>query len=216
MRPRRKRSPEAQPRPRYDRVTLTQSPRDAEELVSELEFVWNQIKNNSPSSSLSSPRANRSAGASQPYEDAAQASDAEGPMKEIRPMSEYDEAELRSQKQLELEDDDIDGTQNHDRVGGRWQRKVERALTTMSAEVAALREQITTGREWRAKKERSLPAWVKWFAWVVVKHLFADFVILTVVLLWLRKRKDRRLEDLVRAAVRIVREYVRNVLPSRG
>ncbi|KAG5747215.1 hypothetical protein H9Q69_001775 [Fusarium xylarioides] len=189
---------------------------DAEELVSELEFVWNQIKNNSPSSSLSSPRANRSAGASQPYEDAAQGSDAEGPMKEIRPMSEYDEAELRSQKQLELEDDDIDGTQNHDRVSGRWQRKVERALTTMSAEVAALREQITTGREWRTKKERSLPAWVKWFAWVVVKHLFADFVILTVVLLWLRKRKDRRLEDLVRAAVRLVREYARNVLPSRG
>ncbi|EXM25925.1 hypothetical protein FOTG_07631 [Fusarium oxysporum f. sp. vasinfectum 25433] len=216
MRPRRKRSPEVQPRSWYDRVTLTQSPRDAEELVSELEFVWNQIKNNSPSSSLSSPRANRSAGASQPYEDAAQASDAEGPMKEIRPMSEYDEAELRSQKQLELEDDDIDGSQNHDRVSGRWQRKVERALTTMSAEVAALREQITTGREWRAKKERSLPALVKWFAWVVVKHLFADFVILTVVLLWLRKRKDRRLEDLVRAAVKLVREYVRNVLPSRG
>ncbi|KAF5553252.1 endozepine [Fusarium phyllophilum] len=205
-----------QARPRYDRVTLTQSPSDAEELVSELEFVWNQIKNNSPSSSLSSPRANRSAGASQPYEDAAQGSDAEGPMKEIRPMSEYDEAELRSQKQLELEDDDIDGTQNHDRVSGRWQRKVERALTTMSAEVAALREQITIGREWRTKKERSLPAWVKWFTWVVVKHLFADFVILTVVLLWLRKRKDRRLEDLVRAAVRLVREYARTVLPSRG
>ncbi|KAH7246059.1 acyl CoA binding protein-domain-containing protein [Fusarium tricinctum] len=189
---------------------------DAEELVSELEFVWNQIKNNSPSSSLSSPRANRSTGASQPYEEPEQASDAEGPLKEIRPMSEYDEAELRSQQQLDLEDDDIGEVQSHNRVSGRWQRKVERALTTMSAEVAALREQITTGREWRTKKERSFPAWAKWFAWLLVKHLFADFVILAVVLLWLRKRKDRRLEDLVRAAVRLVREYVRNVLPSRG
>ncbi|KAJ4254880.1 Autophagy protein 37 [Fusarium torreyae] len=188
---------------------------DAEELVSELEFVWNQIKNNSPSSSLSSPRANRSTGASQRYEEPEQASDAEGPMKEIRPMSEFDEAELRSQQQLDVEDD-FEEVQNHNRVGGRWQRKVERALTTMSAEVAALREQITTGREWRAKKERSFPAWVKWLAWLLVKHIFADLVILSVVLLWMRKRKDRRLEDLVRAVITLVREYVRNVLPSRG
>lgn len=130
-------------------------------------------------------------------------------------MSEYDEAELRSQRQLDLEDDEVE-IQNSDRSGGRWQRKVERALTTMSAEVAALREQITTGREWRTKKERSFPAWAKWFAWLLVKHIFADVVILSIVLLWLRKRKDRRLEDLVRSTVQLLREYVRNVLPSRG
>ncbi|RGP80824.1 hypothetical protein FLONG3_1056 [Fusarium longipes] len=174
---------------------------DAEELVSELEFVWNQIKNNSPSSSLSSPGANKSTGASahQPYQEPEQASDGEGegegPLKELRPMSEYDEAELRSQRQLDLEDDEVDAPDS-DRSSGRWQRKVERALTTMSAEVAALREQITTGREWRAKKERSFSAWMKWFAWLLVKHIFADLVILSVVLLWLRRRKDRRLEDL--------------------
>ncbi|KAF5670333.1 endozepine [Fusarium heterosporum] len=191
---------------------------DAEELVSELEFVWNQIKNNSPSSSLSSPGANRSTGAPQRHGETEQASDddGEGPLKEIRPMSEYDEAELRSQQQLDLEDDEIEEVQTQNRVSGRWQRKVERALTTMSAEVAALREQITTGREWRTKKERSFSAWAKWLAWLLVKHLIADFVILVVVLLWLRKRKDRRLEDLVRAAVRLFREYLRNVLPSRG
>ncbi|KAH7272134.1 Autophagy protein 37 [Fusarium solani] len=187
---------------------------DAKELVAELEFVWNQIKHNSPSSSMSSPRANRSGGASQQHY-ADPPSEAEGPMKVISPMSEYDEAELRSQRQLDLEDEMEEGQEGSQR-GGRWQRRVERALTTMSAEVAALREQITTGREWRAKKERSFPAWAKWFAWLVVKHLFADFVILAIVLLWMRKRKDRRLEDLVRAALRLAREYVRKVLPSRG
>ncbi|RSL55998.1 hypothetical protein CEP54_009075 [Fusarium duplospermum] len=187
---------------------------DAKELVAELEFVWNQIKHNSPSSSMSSPRANRSGGASQQHY-ADPPSDVEGPMKVISPMSEYDEAELRSQRQLDLEDEMEEG-QEGSQHGGRWQRRVERALTTMSAEVAALREQITTGREWRAKKERSFPAWAKWFAWLVVKHLFADFVILAIVLLWMRKRKDRRLEDLVRAALRLAREYVRKVLPSRG
>ncbi|KAF4462334.1 endozepine [Fusarium albosuccineum] len=186
---------------------------DAKELVAELEFVWNQIKHNSPSSSMSSPRANRSTGASQRFGE--QASDVEGPMKVISPMSEHDEAELRSQRQLDLEDE-MEEAQGPVQRGSRWQRKVERALTTMSAEVAALREQITTGREWRAKKERSFPAWVKWFAWLVMKHLVADLIILAVVLLWMRKRKDRRLEDLVRAALRLVREYVRNVLPSRG
>ncbi|KAK7417134.1 Autophagy protein 37 [Neonectria punicea] len=187
---------------------------DARELVGELEFVWNQIKNNSPSSSISSPKANRSTAASQRYlEDTP--SDPEGPMKVISPMSEHDEAELQSQRQMDLEDEQDTG-QDPIQRGSRWQRKVERALTTMSAEVAALREQITTGREWRTKKERSFPAWVNWLAWVLMKHIFADLVILAIVLIWMRRRKDRRLEDLVRAAFKLVREYVRNILPSRG
>ncbi|KPM34939.1 hypothetical protein AK830_g11641 [Neonectria ditissima] len=187
---------------------------DARELVDELEFVWNQIKNNSPSSSISSPKANRSTAASQRYlEDTA--SDPEGPMKIISPMSEHDEAELQSQRRMDLEDE-MDGGQDTVQRGSRWQRKVERALTTMSAEVAALREQITTGREWRTKKERSFPAWANWLAWILMKHIFADLVILAIVLIWMRRRKDRRLEDLVRAAFKLVREYIRNILPSRG
>ena len=132
----------------------------------------------------------------------------------LSPMSEQDEAELRSQRQMELEDEDDDDVASG-RISGRWQKRVERAITNLSAEVAALREQITTGREWRSKKERSFPSWMGWLIWTVLKHLLADFVILAVVLLWMRKRKDRRLEDLVRSMLRLVREYVRNVLPSR-
>ncbi|KAF7544803.1 hypothetical protein G7Z17_g9670 [Cylindrodendrum hubeiense] len=184
---------------------------DARELVDELEFVWNQIKHNSPSSSMSSPKANRSTAASQHFQD--NASDPEGPMKIISPMSEHDEAELQSIRQMDMEEE-LEG-QNPVQRGSRWQRKVERALTTMSAEVAALREQITTGREWRAKKERSFPAWANWLAWLVMKHLLADLVILAIVLIWMRRRKDRRLEDLVRAAFKLVREYIRNILPAR-
>ncbi|KAH7157045.1 acyl CoA binding protein-domain-containing protein [Dactylonectria macrodidyma] len=184
---------------------------DARELVDELEFVWNQIKNNSPSSSMSSPKANRSNAASHHFGE--DVSGPEGPMKIISPMSEHDEAELQSQRQMDLEDE-LEG-QNPVQRGSRWQRKVERALTTMSAEVAALREQITTGREWRTKKERSFPAWINWLAWLIMKHLLADLVILAIILIWMRKRKDRRLEDLVRAAFKLVREYIRNILPSR-
>lgn len=140
-------------------------------------------------------------------------SGSEGPMKMLSPMSEQDEAEMRSQRQMDLEDRDM----GHD-VGnssGRWQRKMERALTKLSAEVAALREQISTGREWKSKKERSYPAWIGWLVWVIMKHLVVDCIILGIILVWMRRRKDRRLEDLVRAALTLVREYVRKVLPTR-
>lgn len=180
---------------------------DAKELVSELEFVWNQIKSNSDSSSDSSPNASRR------FQQPASGSD--GPMKVLSPMSEQDEAELRSQRQMELEDDEEEAETNSNKGSGRWQRKVERAITNLSAEVAALREQITTGREWRSKKDKSFPAWLGWLVWTVTKHLLVDFFILSIVLLWMRRRKDKRLEDLVRAALQLTREYVRKVLPSR-
>ena len=138
-------------------------------------------------------------------------------MRVLSPMSEQDEAELRSQRQIELDEGEeaAEDEGNPARRGGRWQRKVERAITNLSAEVAALREQITVGREWRSKKERSWPSWLGWVLWTIMKHLLADFVILGIVLLWMRRRKDRRLEDLVRAALGLSREYVRKVLPSR-
>lgn len=137
-------------------------------------------------------------------------------MKILSPMSEQDEAELRSQRQMEIEEEFAE-EEEAERTGksSRWQRKVERAITNLSAEVAALREQITTGREWKSRKERSFPVWLGWLAWSFMKHLLVDFFILALVLLWMRKRKDRRLEDLVRAALKLIREYVRKVLPSR-
>lgn len=181
------------------------------ELVAELEFVWNQIKHNSPSSSDSSPKAGGRTSAARRFQQPA--SGTEGPMKVLSPMSEQDEAELRSQRQIEEEEEQEDGDAT--KMSSRWQRKVERAITNLSAEVAALREQITTGREWRSKKERSLPSWLGWLVWSVMKHLLVDCFILSLVLLWMRRRKDRRLEDLVRASLRLVREYVRKVLPSR-
>lgn len=139
----------------------------------------------------------------------------DGPMKMLSPMSEQDEAEMRSQRQMDYEDEDEDDDNRSAVSSGRWQRKFERAMTNLSAEVAALREQITTGREWRSRVERSWPAWFARVLWTVLKHVLVDCVVLMIVLLWMRKRKDRRLEDLVRAALRLMREYVRNVLPSR-
>lgn len=133
-------------------------------------------------------------------------------MKILSPMSEQDEAELRSQKLVDV-DDAVE--ESREQKSSRWQKKVERAVTKLSAEVAALREQITTGREWRSKKDRSFHAWFGWILWVMLKHLVVDCVLLAIVLIWMRKRKDRRLEDLVRSTLKLFREYVQKVLPTR-
>ncbi|KAM3475217.1 hypothetical protein MY5147_003878 [Beauveria neobassiana] len=180
---------------------------DGRELVSELEFVWNQIKHNSPSATDSSPQA-----AAPPRRFTQPMSGSDGPMKMLSPMSEQDEAELRSQRQTDLEDREM----GHDvSVGsGRSQRRMERAITKLSAEVAAMREQISTGREWKSKKDRSFPSWLGWLVWSIMKHLLIDCVILSLILVWMRRRKDRRLEDLVRAALTLIREYVRNIVPA--
>ncbi|KAG6067455.1 Autophagy protein 37 [Claviceps aff. humidiphila group G2b] len=185
---------------------------DAIELVTELEFVWNQIKHNTPSSTASSPKATaRSNKARRQFQQPPVVS--EGPMKILSPMSEQDEADARSQKLMDL--DDALEEKSRDYKATTWQKKIERAVTKLSAEVAALREQIATGREWRSRRDRSLFTWSRWLLWVMLKHLLVNCVLLAVVLFWMRKRKDGRLEELVRSALKIMREYVRKVLPTR-
>ncbi|KAJ2996949.1 hypothetical protein NUW58_g801 [Xylaria curta] len=181
---------------------------DALELVAELEFVWNQIKSNSPSSSNSSPKGRSSFNHPRPLKNTS--SETEEPMRILRPMSEADTAEHQYRDKQGDEDEG-----DYINKGDRWSRKVEGALVRLSAEVAALREQITTGREWRAKKERRIPAQIGWGFWLVAKHFAIDICILAVLLIWMRRRKDRRLEDHVRAILRVAREYVSKVLPSR-
>lgn len=196
---------------RHQEILLTRRCRNAAELVSELEFVWNQIKNNSPSSSDLSAR--QLGADSNPRRFTEPVSGTEGPLKFISPMSEEDEAEQDYQRRMAVGDADDDA--EYVKRGDKWSKKMERAVVRLSAEIAALREQITAGREWRAKKEKSFGAWMGWLLWLAIKHLVMDAFILGLVLLWMRRRKDRRLEDLVRAAVKIGREYVRKVLPSR-
>lgn len=132
-------------------------------------------------------------------------------MRVLSPMSEDDAAERASNAR---HDEALDEQQGPGE-GSAWSRSVEHALVKMSAEVAALREQITAGREWRSKKDRSWPSWFAWLFWLILKKIAIDAALLGILLLWMRKRKDRRLEDLVRAGVRLFREYAREFLPSR-
>lgn len=189
--------------------------RDARELVAELEFVWDQIKNNSASSSGSSPGRGYSNQPRQFTQPQPYSGDDGRPMRVLSPMSQDDEAERESERRLGYNDgyDEDDGEK--EKKSGRWKRTVEQALVKMTAEVAALREQIATGREYQGRRRRSFGRWVAWFLWIVIRHIVIDMAVLGIVLLWLRKRKDRRIEDLVREALRIGREYVRKILPPR-
>lgn len=135
-------------------------------------------------------------------------------MKVLSPMSEEDEAEHDYQRRMAADELDNDGGEYVKR-GDKWSKKMERAIVRLSVEIAALREQITTGREWRSRKERSFGAWVGWILWTAMKHFVVDAILLCLILIWMRRRRDRRFEDLVRTALKICREYVRKVLPSR-
>jgi len=134
-------------------------------------------------------------------------------------MSQDDEAERESEKYNDDYNDDdneyADGEKKPEKSTKRWRRTVEQALVKMTAEVAALREQIATGREYQGKKRRSLGRYAAWFLWIFIRHLLIDAVILGFILLWMRRKKDRRIEDLVREGLKIGREYVRKILPAR-
>ena len=197
---------------------------NALELVAELEFVWNQVKSNSPSAAGSSS----GSGAGVPEQRGGSVggiiaspvarrfqtpmSGSEGPMKVLSPMSEEDESERRMAELADQADEDPgEYARRHDKRS----KRMERAIVRLSAEIAALREQIATGREWKARREKGVFAWVGWIFWAVTKHITIDIALLLLLLLWMRRRKDRRLEDNVRSIFRLAREYIRKILPAR-
>jgi hypothetical protein len=195
---------------------------DARELVAELEFVWDQIKANSASSSASSPGRGELSYNGQSRQFQQPRSGTDGPMRVLSPMSENDEMERQSVERLEYteendeaEDDESETNAYKGSKMRSWRRTVEQALVKMTTEITALREQIATGREYQGRRQRTVGRWIAWLIWLAIRHFLVNTVVLGIVLLWMRKRKDRRLEDLVRTALKLGREYARKLLPAR-
>lgn len=80
----------------------------------------------------------------------------------------------------------------------RWRRRVEQALTKMTAEVAAVREQME-GRAIQHRRRSSAWAWIKWLTWVALRQVFWDLAVLAMLLIWMRIKGDRRVEDKLKA-----------------
>ncbi|OAL44840.1 hypothetical protein IQ07DRAFT_577799 [Pyrenochaeta sp. DS3sAY3a] len=94
------------------------------------------------------------------------------------------------------------GPQPESAADQKWRKRVEQALVKMTAEVAALREQLEARRLFsHAPHYRLFRGLCRW-AWAAVKHVVVDLVLLGFVLLVLRRRGDRRFEGVLRGLVR--------------
>ncbi|KAI5210522.1 hypothetical protein E4T39_00046 [Aureobasidium subglaciale] len=207
---------------------------EARELVAELEFVWDQVRNNSNpsgSSDASSPlrvvHEQRSSYPGMLSSSAAAFADddvASRPLRILSPVSQADEDELHEEHEdefvdapisqyddtedpaLDAEEEDDDDRSPSRRPRStmsnpqdtRWRKRIESALVKMTTEVAALREQLES-RSYIAQRRKHSPlAWILRISWFLVKLVAVDMFILWLVLLYLRRRKDRRLEGAVR------------------
>ncbi|KAF2792009.1 hypothetical protein K505DRAFT_326439 [Melanomma pulvis-pyrius CBS 109.77] len=218
---------------------------DSRELVAELEFVWDQVKSNIPSSSHSSPLRSSSQYSPPRYPQLSgkgkgraevEDDDRDGPLQLRSPMS-------HSEEELEEQGDEFvdapDSQYNPDSIPAaydagvqanltsvppepymtskskalipkpaspekesaadqKWRKRVEQALIKMTAEVAALREQLEVRRLFSHSRKYTFFRFIFRILWGSLKHLALDFVILGIVLLWMRRKKDRRLEGAIR------------------
>ncbi|PYH87029.1 hypothetical protein BO82DRAFT_388107 [Aspergillus uvarum CBS 121591] len=95
-----------------------------------------------------------------------------------------------------------------------WRRRVEQALTTMTAEIAAVREQMEARA--RAQRRRSgVWAWVRWFLWVCFRQVMVDLGLLGILWVWMRLRGDRRLEVVLKVGWAEVKNRLARTRPWR-
>lgn len=81
---------------------------------------------------------------------------------------------------------------------GRWRKRIESSLIRLTTEVAALREQLESRRYLNRQRRHSVLGWILRIGWWCVQLVVADAAILWIVILYLRRKKDRRLEGAIR------------------
>ena len=192
---------------------------EARELVAELEFVWDQIKSNPASSSASSPgqQIGASAASGQLLRSsyggtgAGQSRRREadtGDLRVLRPVSDADEEEIEGDEFEEARSGLTDDEGNDERIerakeptsrdldvrNRKWRRRVEQALMKMTAEVAALREQLEAKSMLEGRSKPRIWAWIDWITWATVKHILIDTAALVFLYLWFKRKDDQRLE----------------------
>lgn len=80
----------------------------------------------------------------------------------------------------------------------KWRKRIEYALVKMTNEVAALREQLESRSYVEQRRRHSPLGWILRLSWFTIKIVAVDVFALWVVILWLRRKKDRRLEGAIR------------------
>lgn len=90
------------------------------------------------------------------------------------------------------------GPQPETAADKKWRGRVEQALQKMTAEVAALREQLEARRLFTHSPHYRLIRGIWRWVWAAFKHVATDAFILGIVLLYMRRKKDTRLEGAIR------------------
>lgn len=80
----------------------------------------------------------------------------------------------------------------------KWRKRVENGLFKLTTEVAALREQLENHRFVKNQRRKSFFSWLLRLGWWAVSFVVADAVVLWIVILYMRRKQDRRLEGAVR------------------
>lgn len=187
---------------------------EARELVAELEFVWDQIKSNSASSSSSPGQLARSQEQQMPprygsiggLSGSRRADEGGGEgLRILRPVSDGEEGDEEGEDLEETRGGPFDDEEAVMAVAGRsrdldvrnrkWRKKIEQALVKMTTEVAALREQIEAKKTGDGRRRNGLWAWVTWLVWVAVRHLVVDLALLGLLVAWAKRKRGRRLEQ---------------------
>lgn len=202
---------------------------EARELVAELEFVWDQIKSNPASSSASSPGQQIGASAASGHQlgssyggtGAGQSRRREadtGALRVLRPVSDADEEEIEGDAFEEARSGLTDDEENDEHIARakeptsrdldvrnrKWRRRVEQALMKMTAEVAALREQLEAKSMFEGRPKPKIWTWIVWITWATVKHVLIDTAALVFLYLWFKRKVDQRLEMGLRLLARAI------------
>lgn len=231
---------------------------ESRELVSELEFVWDQVKSNVPSSNSSSPLRTSAIPHEIPrpaevprfesFEEGGRArariqEEGRESMQVMSPVSK-DRLDLEAAGDVEDEEEfvdapdsqvdqpprlrnvhtilsspsrggppDPDGPMGEERRRKRrsypppaappssdeaWKKNMSAGIIKLTAELAAVREQLEARRLFTHTLQFRIFRFVTATAWAFVKHVAVDALLLALVLLWFRRKRDQRLEDAVR------------------
>ena len=168
---------------------------EARELVDELEFVWDQVKNNA--SNILAGGGENPDGRTAGIDEVLEAGTREGVTKEglrlLRPMSDQDEEEARAAAAAGGDNAD-EGADPRGRRGVSWQGRVDRALVQMTAEIAALREVVEArGRSiWGGNNRQGWFGWLLRKLWALLRRAAVDTVIVLTIWLVVRWKKGGR------------------------
>jgi hypothetical protein len=80
----------------------------------------------------------------------------------------------------------------------KWKKNISASIIKLTAELAAVREQLEARRLFTHTIQFRIFRFITRSIWGIVKHIALDIFILGIVILWLRRKRDQRLEGAMR------------------